>query len=52
MFTGLDDVDRVTADDVQRVARKYFVPESRTVASIAAPAGAGISAPEAQGEAK
>jgi predicted Zn-dependent peptidase len=52
MFTGLDDIDRVTADDVQRVARKYFVPESRTAASIAAPAGAGISAPEAQGEAK
>jgi predicted Zn-dependent peptidase len=32
MFTGLNDIDKVTADDVQRVARKYFVPEGRTVA--------------------
>ncbi len=47
MFTGLEDIDRVTADDVERVARKYFVPESRTVAYIAAPA-----AGEAKGEAK
>jgi predicted Zn-dependent peptidase len=38
LFTGLEDIDRVTADDVQRVARKYFVPEGRTVAYIAAPA--------------
>ena len=32
LFTSLDDIDRVTADDVQRVARKYFVTSSRTVA--------------------
>ena len=32
LFTGLDEINRVTADDVQRVARKYFVPEARTVA--------------------
>ena len=32
LFTSLDDLDKVTADDVQRVARKYFVPTSRTVA--------------------
>jgi predicted Zn-dependent peptidase len=32
MFTGLDDIDRVTAADVQRVMRKYFVKEHRTVA--------------------
>jgi predicted Zn-dependent peptidase len=32
MFTGLEDIDKVTAEDVQRVARKYFVPEDRTVA--------------------
>ena len=32
LFTSLDDIDKVTADDVQRVARKYFVTNSRTVA--------------------
>jgi predicted Zn-dependent peptidase len=37
LFTSLDDLDKVTADDVQRVARKYFVPERRTVAYLVAP---------------
>ena len=32
LFTSLDDLDRVTADDVQRVARKYLVVGSRTIA--------------------
>ena len=32
LFTSIDDIDKVTADDVQRVARKYFVNNSRTVA--------------------
>jgi predicted Zn-dependent peptidase len=32
LFTQLDDYDRTTAEDVQRVAREYLVPESRTVA--------------------
>jgi predicted Zn-dependent peptidase len=32
LFTSLDEIDKVTADDVQRVARKYFTPENRTVA--------------------
>jgi predicted Zn-dependent peptidase len=31
LFTSIDDVNKVTAEDVQRVARKYMVPESRTV---------------------
>jgi predicted Zn-dependent peptidase len=48
MFTSLDDIDHVTADDVQRVARKYFVPEGRTIAYIAAP----TAADESKGEAK
>ena len=30
LFTSLDDIDKVTADDVQRVARKYFIPNART----------------------
>lgn len=32
LFTGLDEIDKVTADDVQRVAKEYFTPENRTVA--------------------
>ncbi len=32
LFTQLDEIDHVTADDVQRVARRYFVTPSRTVA--------------------
>ena len=32
LFTSLDDINRVTADDVQRVARKYFITNARTEA--------------------
>ena len=32
MFTGIDEIDKVTADDVQRVAKQYLIPETRTVA--------------------
>jgi predicted Zn-dependent peptidase len=31
MFTSIDDIDKVTADDVQRVAQQYFVPLNRTI---------------------
>ncbi len=31
LFTGIEDIDRVTAEDVRRVAREYLTPESRTV---------------------
>ena len=31
LFTDLDELDKVTADDVQRVAREYFVTPSRTI---------------------
>lgn len=47
LFTSLEDLDKVTPDDVQRVAKKYFVPETRTVAyttpprETAAPANTG-----------
>ncbi len=37
LFTGLQDIDKVTADDVQRVARQYFVTENRTVAYTVQP---------------
>ena len=32
LFTELDDYNKVTADDVQRVANTYLVKEHRTVA--------------------
>ena len=50
MFTGIDDIAKVTADDVQRVAREYLVPEGRTVAYTARPAGGAARGPK--GEAK
>ena len=31
MFRSLEDINKVTADDVQRVVRQYFTPEHRTV---------------------
>jgi len=39
LFTSLDDLDKVTSDDVQRVAKQYFTPENRTVAYLIAPKG-------------
>jgi Predicted Zn-dependent peptidases len=47
MFTGLDDINKVTAEDVQRVARKYFDEAGRTVAYTVKP-----EEPEAKGAAK
>jgi predicted Zn-dependent peptidase len=42
LFTELEDYDKVTAADVQRVAQKYLIESSRTVAYTEAPAeGAG-----------
>jgi predicted Zn-dependent peptidase len=35
LFTSIDDLNKVTADDVQRAARLYFVPASRTSAYAA-----------------
>ena len=37
LLTALDDINKVTTDDVQRVARQYFVPEARTVALTVQP---------------
>jgi predicted Zn-dependent peptidase len=38
LFTSLDDLDKVTAEDVQRVARQYLVTPSRTTAFTVATA--------------
>jgi predicted Zn-dependent peptidase len=40
LFTELEDYNKITADDVLRVARTYLVPEGRTVAYTAPPAAA------------
>ncbi|MEP7352125.1 MAG: pitrilysin family protein [Acidobacteriota bacterium] len=40
LFTELEDYNKVTVEDVQRVARKYLVETSRTVAYTYAPAQA------------
>jgi predicted Zn-dependent peptidase len=44
LFTSLDELDHVTADDVQRVARQYFTTASRTVSYTVAPAASGVNA--------
>jgi len=38
LFTSIDDINKVTADDVQRVANQYLIPEGRTVAYTVSPA--------------
>ena len=45
MFTGIDDIAKVTADDVTRVAKQYLVPETRTVVYTVQPAAPGKEAP-------
>jgi predicted Zn-dependent peptidase len=40
LFTSIDDIEKVTADDVQRVAKQYLVPETRTVSYIIPPVAA------------
>ena len=37
LFTMLDEIDKVTADDVQRVAKEYFVRKTLTVAFTVQP---------------
>ena len=37
LFTGLQDIEKVTPEDVQRVARQYFITENRTVAYTVQP---------------
>lgn len=41
LFTSIDDYDKITADDVMRVAKKYIVPQTRTVARLTPQATSG-----------
>lgn len=41
LFTQLEEYDKVTADDVQRVAKTYLIENTRTVAYTQAPAEGG-----------
>ncbi|MBV9492648.1 MAG: insulinase family protein [Acidobacteria bacterium] len=48
IFRDIDDIDKVTAADIRRVANSAFVPNNRTVATIERAA----AAPAAKGDAK
>jgi predicted Zn-dependent peptidase len=39
LFTELEDYDHVTADDIVRVAKKYLIPTTRTIAYTYIPEG-------------
>ena len=43
LFTELDDYNKVTAEDVQRVARQYLVENARTVVTTFAPQAQGAA---------
>src|SRR5579864_5464653 len=50
MFTAIDELDKVTADDVQRVAKQYLVSDNRTVAYTVAPPADGAAASKGEGK--
>ncbi|HTS60843.1 MAG TPA: pitrilysin family protein [Candidatus Acidoferrales bacterium] len=49
LFTELDQLNRITAEDIQRVLVKYFVPSGRTVAYTVLPGQAGLPARRSSG---
>lgn len=40
LFTGIQEIDKVTAEDVQRVAKEYLIPQTRTVVYTVPPVAA------------
>jgi predicted Zn-dependent peptidase len=52
LFTQLEEYDKVTADDVQRVARTYLIPDHRTVAYTFVPPGESTGAAGSAGAAE
>jgi predicted Zn-dependent peptidase len=50
LFRELDKLDKVTAADVQRVSKKVFTPENRTVAIISTQPPKEAAAPKAGGQ--
>ena len=52
MFTALEDIEKVTAADVQRVAKTYLVEKTRTVAWIVPPGDAAAASAEKEGDKK
>jgi predicted Zn-dependent peptidase len=40
LFTGIEEIEKVTAEDVQRVAKQYLIPQTRTVVYTVKPAPA------------
>ena len=48
LFTSIDEIAKVTADDVQRVARQYLIPDTRTVAYTTAPSKTGAAKGDGQ----
>jgi predicted Zn-dependent peptidase len=49
MFTGIDDINKVTAEDVQRVVRNYFTSAGRTVAYTVPPKAMPAEGAKAEG---
>jgi predicted Zn-dependent peptidase len=37
LFTSIDEYDKITADDIMRVAKRYITPQTRTIAKLVAP---------------
>jgi predicted Zn-dependent peptidase len=50
LFTSIDDINKVTADDVERVAKKYLIPDARTVTYIVRPATPPGASPKGEGQ--
>ena len=50
MFTAIDELDKVTAEDVQRVARQYLVADNRSVAYTIAPPPAEAASSKGEGK--